>query len=111
MEIRRVLTALLVGGALAAGATLAAPGVAEARGNPENCHRLPYGWPGCEDHLGATVRADFAARGFPALPLSDWQVGRAVGQLCFDGHIGPDLLRDVRPWVPVLNRHKHPYCG
>jgi hypothetical protein len=94
----RLLTALMVGGFLAlilgVGVGMAVPAHADesARGIPDNCAQLPWGTAGCEEYLGARVRADLLAAGYPAIPnYTDWELGRTAMSLCENGVTPPEL--------------------
>lgn len=98
MKTRSLLAAV----ALTLAALVGAPAVALAdtatptRGTPDNCPRLPWGTPGCEDHLGAQIRRDLvAAKWRDPVEFSDWELGRLAAGWCFESATPPELRWQV----------------
>lgn len=67
--------------------------------------------PECEEFFGAKIRADFDARGFSPMDITDVELARMVNQLCLDGEVNERLLERVRHLVAIADAHKQPYCG
>jgi hypothetical protein len=86
------ITALLGGATLGAlvvlGLAVAPASAAElpARGGPDNCAQLPMGSAGCEDHMGAAIRARLVTPNNPRplADVSDFRLGQVGMALCFN---------------------------
>jgi hypothetical protein len=110
MNARRLLASLVAGVALAAGATLFAPGMASAD-QPINCATWPNGTPGCEATTGAKVRAELA-RSLVFFPdATDTQLGLAINGLCQVGVVPANVRPAVAFNLSKLVAVRSKYCG
>jgi hypothetical protein len=89
MKALHLLGSLVAGVALAAGVTLLVPGIASAdtlRGPTQvDCTVYPYGYPGCEEHLGQVMKSWMPKSDLRY--VSDFNLGRAAMDLCEVGYI------------------------
>lgn len=109
-KIRKVLAALLVGGALA----LTVPSTAQAGESRDFpiCERRPYGTKYCENHMGAAIRGAMIGAGYAnPIWITNWDLGRAASELCFHGRFPVGMQWHVGDVTHALDQVNGPYCG